>query len=73
MTPDFCRDETMATLLDIPVSTFREYVGRGVLPDGIKIGKHRLWSRSRVYEALERMNAPGADTADPIMVKIRGH
>lgn len=52
ITPDWCRDETMAALLDLPCSTFRDYVAEGLIPKGVKIGKHRLWSRERVNAAL---------------------
>jgi predicted DNA-binding transcriptional regulator AlpA len=61
MDRDWCRDETMASLLDIPVSTFREYVEKGWLPKGVKIGKHRLWSRASVNAALARMQEPSFD------------
>lgn len=55
MIPDFCRDETIAGLLDLPVSTFRTYVERGIIPAGLKIGKHRLWNRLEVYKTLDNL------------------
>jgi len=57
--PDWLDDDAAAYLLSLPVSTFREYVAAGALPDGVKIGKHRRWSR-------DALNARLASTADPV-------
>jgi hypothetical protein len=50
--PDYCSAETISAAIDLPVSSFHQYVERGLLPKGVKIGKHRLWSRAAVYNAL---------------------
>lgn len=53
----------MASLLDIPVSTFLEYVEKGWLPSGVKIGKHRLWSRDGVNAALASLQEPSLNNS----------
>ena len=50
--PDWLDDDGAAYLLTIPVSTFRELVAGGLLPQGVKIGKHRRWARERLNASL---------------------
>lgn len=60
--PDWVDDTGAAYLLCLPVSTFREYVAGGVLPEGVKIGKHRRWSRDSLNASLASMLDKGKDT-----------
>lgn len=53
--PDWLDDEAAAYLLSLPVSTFREYVAAGLLPEGIKIGRHRRWGREALGAALAQI------------------
>ena len=39
-------------------STFRDFVVRGLLPAGVKIGGKRLWSRISLNQALEKLANP---------------
>jgi excisionase family DNA binding protein len=41
----------VADLLHIPVSTVQDYGRRGILPS-VKIGRHRLYIRSRIEATL---------------------
>jgi predicted DNA-binding transcriptional regulator AlpA len=61
--PDWLDDGEAAYLLTLPVSTFHDYVSAGVLPNGVKIGKHRRWSRLSLNEALANMLKPAADSS----------
>lgn len=72
--PDYCDEETMSYLLDMAPSTFREYVSRGILPQGIRIGHRRRWRRREVYEVVEALqNAPAPKgKGDAIMEAFRG-
>lgn len=60
--PDFCDEETMAYLLGLAPSTFKEYVAAGVLPQPVPIGNKRRWHRAsvveRVADAATRGHAP---------------
>lgn len=56
--PDWLDDEAAAYLLCLPVSTFREYVAAGLLPEGVKIGRHRRWAREALNSALAQIGAP---------------
>lgn len=60
--PDWLDDEAAAYLLCLPVSTFREYVTAGILPEGVRIGRHRRWGREALNAALARIGQP-ADNA----------
>jgi hypothetical protein len=71
MTPDWCREETIAALIDLPPTTFREYVANGWLPKGVKIGKHRLWNRERVSAALAKLEEPSLNDG-AVMKAVRG-
>lgn len=53
MTPVMAQAKTIAKLLDLPVSTFHQYVRAGLLPPGVKIGKHRLWRTETVLAAVD--------------------
>lgn len=68
--PDWLDDVGAAYLLTLPVSTFREYVTAGALPDGVKIGKHRRWSRAMINEALARIKE-GSLNDDPVAVAFK--
>jgi len=71
--PDWLDDNGAAYLLTLPVSTFREYVGLGVLPAGVKIGKHRRWSRTMLNEALAAVKeARFNDGGDDISAALKG-
>ncbi|MBA3752659.1 MAG: hypothetical protein H0X01_00590 [Nitrospira sp.] len=59
--PDWLDDLGAAYLLCLPVSTFREYVAAGVLPEGVKIGKHRRWARDRLNATLATLADPAKD------------
>jgi len=56
--PDWLDDEAAAYVLCLPISTFREYVAAGILPEGVKIGRHRRWSREALNTALAQIAAP---------------
>jgi hypothetical protein len=49
--PEWCSAETMAYLLDIGASTFRSYVSRGILPEGIVRGGSVRWHRQATLDA----------------------
>lgn len=68
--PDWIDDLGAAYLLCLPVSTFREYVAAGVLPEGVKIGKHRRWSRDTLNASLASLT--GSPKADDISAALRG-
>ena len=73
--PDFCKAETMAYMLDMSETTFRNLVADRILPKGRMIGGLRLWSRQEVYEALEARKATdfnGRLNDDPISRAIHG-
>lgn len=63
--------QTMATLFCIPASSFREHVATGTLPQGVKIGKKRLWRVADVDEALAKL-LPDAKHGDDVMDAILG-
>lgn len=57
--PDWLDDEGAAYALSLPVSTFRQYVDAGMLPQAVKIGKHSRWSREALNAALASFAGPG--------------
>lgn len=64
--PDWMTADEAAYMLMISPSTFRDYVARKILPDGVLIAGSRRWSRARLNEVLEQrleqpLNAPGDD------------
>ena len=59
--PDWLDDEAAAYLLCLPVSTFREYVAAGILPEGVKIGRHRRWGREALNVALAQIGVPASN------------
>jgi hypothetical protein len=61
----------MAALLCMGESTFRDYVKRGILPEGILIGSLRRWKVAGVSEALDRLQHSDSDTADPFLRALR--
>ena len=56
--PDWLDETGAAYLLCLPVSTFREYVADGLLPAGVKIGKHRRWARDSLNASLASLANP---------------
>jgi predicted DNA-binding transcriptional regulator AlpA len=67
----WCDVETAERLFCIAPSTFREHVAEGRLPQGVKIGKKRLWRVADVDEALAKL-LPQSNDEDEIMRLIRG-
>jgi len=63
--------ETVARLFCIPESTFREHVAEGRLPQGVKIGKKRLWRVADVDEALARL-LPNQNDSDRLINRLPG-
>lgn len=68
--PDWLDDDAAAYLLCLPVSTFREYVAAGALPEGVKIGKHRRWSRTALNASLASIGDPSK--IDAVSAALRG-
>jgi predicted DNA-binding transcriptional regulator AlpA len=56
--PDWLDNDAAAYMLSMAPSTFRDFVARGILPEGIKIGGKRLWSRTSINDALEKLANP---------------
>lgn len=54
--PDWLDDDGAAYALSLPVSTFRQYVDAGLLPQAVKIGRHSRWSRDALNDALAQMH-----------------
>lgn len=77
--PDYCDADEMAYLLSMGKTTFLEYVAAGSLPQGVKLGHKRLWSRARVIQALDEMQSPEKtmpgilEAARGAKAKARGH
>lgn len=69
--PDWVDEAGAAYLFSMGASTFRDYVSRGMLPQGIKIGGKRLWSRTSINEALENLANP-ALTGPAVRPEIQG-
>jgi len=67
--PDWVDDDGAAYLLSMAPSTFRDFVGRGLLPEGVKIGGKRLWSRLSINEALEKLANPALTSPADIAVR----
>lgn len=59
--PIYADEATMAALLCMGESTFRSYVSRGLLPEGILIGSCRRWKVETVMKALDRPTNAGPD------------
>ncbi len=53
LSPLYLRAREMALLLDLPLSSFRKYVNDGLLPDGIKIGRNKIWRVDTMLSAIE--------------------
>lgn len=68
--PDWLDEASAAYLFSMGASTFRDYVSRGMLPEGIKIGGKRLWSRASINEALEKLANPAL--ISPVDNAIKG-
>lgn len=68
--PDWLDADGAAYLLSMAESTFRDYVDRKILPEGVKIGGKRLWSRASLNDALEKLANPAL--TGPIDQAIRG-
>jgi predicted DNA-binding transcriptional regulator AlpA len=70
--PDFCDEDTMAYLLGLASSTFRQYVAAGLLPGPLKIGNKPRWHRATVVERLAESAAPASNAAPDIMEAAYG-
>jgi predicted DNA-binding transcriptional regulator AlpA len=57
--PDWLDDEGAAYAVSLPVSSFREYVERGLLPKPVKIGRHSRWSRESLNASLAELSGMG--------------
>lgn len=68
--PDWLDEDGAAYLLTLPPSTFRDYVAAGIIPQGIKIGRHRRWAREALNAALAMLAQPEADSS--IAAALRG-
>jgi predicted DNA-binding transcriptional regulator AlpA len=68
--PDWLDEAAAAYLFSMGASTFRAYVSQGLLPEGIKIGGKRLWSRASVNAALENLANPALTS--PVDKAIKG-
>jgi predicted DNA-binding transcriptional regulator AlpA len=69
----FILDErTMAALLCMGASTFRNYVQRGILPDGVLIGTLRRWKVDEVSEVLDALKGSSSHSEDPYLRALRG-
>jgi hypothetical protein len=70
--PLWADEPTMAALLCMGESTFREYARRGLVPEGVLIGSLRRWKVDAVSATLDRLGKTDSDTADPYLQKLRG-
>lgn len=74
-TPIYARAKTMATLLDISVSTFLELVDKKILPSGKKFQQSKtsvkVWKVEEVCAKLELINNSDEATEDPFEKAIR--
>ena len=59
---EFCHDVEAVKVTPFPLRTFRYYVAKGLLPS-YKFGRHRLFKKSEVIEAIERGRATIANGA----------
>jgi hypothetical protein len=71
--PDWLDAEAAAYCLSLPVSTFREYVERGIFPPPLKVAKHALWSRAALNSSLEALANPGKAAALSEALRGIGH
>lgn len=71
--PDWMDAEAAAYCLSLPVSTFREYVDRGIFPRPLKVAKHALWSRAALNASLEAMSEPSKSSALSEALRGIGH
>lgn len=62
----------MAALLCLGESTFRSYVSRGIIPEGVLIGACRRWKVEDVSKALDRLTSNAPD-ADPVVREMKGY
>lgn len=70
--PDFCDEDTMAYLVGLAPSTFREYVAAKIIPDAVPIGNKRRWHRASVVEALAGRAETVANPRPDIFGAARG-
>jgi len=61
----------MAALLCMGSSTFRDYVKRGLLPEGVMIGNLRRWKVAAVLDVLDALRQ-NSDVDDPYLKALRG-
>ena len=60
--PDYCNLADMAYCVSMSTQTFMDNVTAGILPDPVKIGNKRLWSRHAVLDAIEELTNPKNNT-----------
>jgi hypothetical protein len=70
--PIYADEATMAALLCMGESTFRDYVRRKLLPEGVLIGSCRRWKVETVSKALDLLTADAPD-ADPVVREMKGY
>ena len=70
--PDWCDADTAAYLVSMSVDTFKRHVEARVFPEPTILGGKHLWSRIRLTEALEALEASANGGDDPVMGAIRG-
>lgn len=74
--PEWCAAETMAYLLDMSETKFRDLVRTGVLPPGVDRAGTVRWNRIQTLEAWDAAQergkvATGEDGGDPILEAAR--
>lgn len=74
--PDWCAAETMAYLLDMSETRFRDLVRTRVLPPGVDRAGTVRWNRIGTLEAWDahqdRARVAGEGGGDPILEAARG-
>ena len=57
---EFIKIRDAAEWLGVPLSSLREYVSRGLLPS-YKLGRHRLFRKGELLEAMREATRPTLD------------
>ncbi len=72
--PDFCKKETLAKRLDLPVGAIDQLVKRGILPQPVAVGEALLWHWDDVKTRLVAGRPSAVETApveDPFAAGAR--
>ena len=69
MPSTYCSVETVATELDCSVSTVRDYVKRGLLPQPSRTGGLVRWKWDAIVAMVDGISS---EPEDPIMAAING-